>query len=582
MNKNQKAAQQHTSAKKSSRSRGKQSSACKGSSAQDQVVTSKPNSVKEDQPGKGYTKPVPARSTDNDISWYNHNPELLKSAASLPFASIVGQGLNWTNGVSVQSVPGIMSIGWSPAIGGELNGNGAINQAATSTYSYLVHANSRNYTYEAADLMIAIMAGAEVFSILGAMIRAYGVAHRYSEANRYLPDGLLTSLGFQPDDVRKNFSKMWFDINLLIDRSKQIWIPNTMPFLMRRFWLNTTLFKDSSDVKGQIYAFVQNDYLSYQSTTLSTGGALLETGCGESANYTEFHPAENQYTWDQWMSVAEYMLQKLLDEEDRGIMYGDILNAYGADHIYALPTITSDYTVEPVYSEEVLMQIENLVISKDVTQCGCGQYDGNILPIYKHTDMTPTAPISAGLPGAQLLNFRFNTQPTPEAIMVATRGKAAGMIGIRSKNIIVSHAWNKDFQARPVSFNESSTQDIRISTCGTEIFTSIRIWTRNLDSSMGPSYFDAFDLMQCMAIWPKNDASIIGRANLMAFDWHPFLYSVQGGPHSDDQYPENGSVLYSGTQAAYGDYCNYVQISADNLERLHSVALYSEFGVPQM
>nr|AVX53593.1 putative capsid [Marmot picobirnavirus] len=538
----------------------------------------------DDRPGHGYTKPQATKVTDNDISWYNHSPELLKSAASLPFASIIGQGLSWTSGVPIQSVPGIMSIGWDPSIGGELNDNGAINQAATSTYSYLVHANSRNYTYEAADLMLAIMAGAEVFSILGAMIRAYGVAHKYSEANRYLPDGLLTAMGFQPDDIRKNFSRMWFDINLLIDRSKQIWIPNTMPFLMRRFWLNTTLFKDSSDVKGQIYVFVQNDYLSYQSTTIETGGALLETGCGPQP-YTEFHPAEQQYTWDQWMSVAEYMLQKLLDEEDRGIMYGDILNAYGADHIYALPTITSDYTVEAVYSEEVLMQIENLVTSRSVTQCGVGQVEGLLVPIYKHAIITPTQPLEAGLPGVQALNFHFNTQPSPEAIMVATRAKTAGMVYIKAGNIIVSSSWNPDYQCRPANAIASSAKatDLRVSTCGTEICTSIRLWFRDLKRSSGPSKYFAWELIQCASQWATGDTDIATRAFLMSFDWHPFLYEVQSGPKDNPDFPsDTEELLYTGTVAAYGDYCNYTQISSANLERLHSVALYSEFGVPQM
>lgn len=178
----------------------------------------------DDKAGKGYSKPKPCSSKPNDLSWYAKNPEMLEASSHVTFGTIIGSGFQFDNRVSY--IPGVMAISWMPTIGGVLEaGMGALQQAANSTYSYLVHANSRNYSYEPADLMMMILGGANVFSLLSAMIRAFGTIQFYDEPNMYKPDGILKAMGFNADNLRLNLSTMWWDINELINRTKQIWIP---------------------------------------------------------------------------------------------------------------------------------------------------------------------------------------------------------------------------------------------------------------------------------------------------------------------------------------------------------------------
>lgn len=120
----------------------------------------------------------------NDVSWYAHNPELLKSSASIPFTDVTGMPFNFN---SEQSVPGIMRIRWTPNFG---TVDGPMNQAANLIYSNTVHANSRNKSYDAPDEMLLILAGAQVFSALSMGLRAYGTMRRYNQLDRYTPEAV--------------------------------------------------------------------------------------------------------------------------------------------------------------------------------------------------------------------------------------------------------------------------------------------------------------------------------------------------------------------------------------------------------
>lgn len=85
-------------------------------------------------------------SRDNDIAWYNKNPELLKASCSVSFGQRAGFKLGMEK---TPTIPGVMSLYWVPSIG---TGNPS-RIAQDNLYSYVVHANSRNTSYDPVDLM---------------------------------------------------------------------------------------------------------------------------------------------------------------------------------------------------------------------------------------------------------------------------------------------------------------------------------------------------------------------------------------------------------------------------------------------
>lgn len=522
------------------------------------------------------------KSNANDISWYSKNPQLLQSAASIPISNILGAPIRLGSERTPSIVSGIMTLPWTPAYGPDA----ILNQCFDSMYSYIVHANSRNYSYNAPDLGVLIMAGMNVFTILGSMIRAYGCMKYYQERNLYVPNALLSAQGFNPEDLRENFPTMWFQINQLIDMTKQIWIPDVMPILDRWMWMNSNVFTDAESVVSQIYMFVQDQYYIYDEVGLDTGGALfpVSDGANPSPVYNSqygtglFNPALNQYTWSQWYNVAFTMIQALVNSEDRGIIFGDILNAYGSDRIRALPSIDASYIVVPQYNAEVMLQIENYVPSECfITGVAQNMDVSAITTLWGSTTIQETpGTAQVGSPGMlmrAILNYHVPNQPDPSIIVVSTRMMALGIDKIYGYTV--------------------STTDKKItrgmmyvpSAVGTEVPHPIRLWFVNAKPAQNPaSGFDFRTVYNEGDIYPTagpNKSWIGNTIHIMAFDWHPIIY-VQSGRW---QYPSatNADVPASNPSNVVNlgaDFDNYGTIGISELYNLHQVCIYSELGVP--
>lgn len=498
----------------------------------------------------------------NDISWYAHNPELLKAAASLPFSSITGRPIGFpglgTDGTQY-TVPGVMAFGWEPAFGGGSKPPYALNQCAASMYSFLVHANSRNYTYEQSDLMVLVLAGAQIFSTLANVIRAYGISKTYYEQNAYVPDTLLKMSGFDPVDFRQHLGQIWFDINNFVAQTAQIWIPNTLPLIQRWFWMNSNVYKDDSDPKGQMYMFVPQTVYKYNATQTSTGGGLESVVSGS----TIFSPAQYEYTWEIWRNTIQEMIDALLGDEDRGIIYGDLLNAYGKDKIYALPPIPSDYRVEPIYSQEVLTQIENMTVGCSTFR-GLMQQNGLLIPVFEERNSKVW---SAGwmLPAQNVLNFHQAEQPTPEQIMIATR-----LMSNTSEWSTTAPSYKiTDGVASITNTGKPTTYPMY---CGSEHIAnfSFTLAANNGSIQKGQQLIVNGDWNSSMG---SGGYYQIYKA-LFAFDWHPFQYFLSS--------PTSTETQGSDTIWALGDYANYAVLWGPNVGKLHDTALFSLFGIPQI
>lgn len=541
----------------------------------------------------------------NDVSWYARNPELLKAAASFPFASVLGNPVvpDSTN----MTVPGILQIAWEPTFGASADTVPyALNQASKSMYSFLVHANSRNYNYEDQDLMILIMAGTQVYTMLASMIRAYGIAKTFSEQSRYTPDMLLDTMGFIGSDVRSNLSNMWFDINEMITRASQVWLPNTMPLLTRWFWLNSNIYCDANSSMAQNYLFVQSRYYIYDETSVSSGGCLrplftpdFSTGSSSSRSVA-FDPSKISYKWDDWKAAFNAVINALLQSEDRGIIFGDILNAYGADKIYAMGQIPVDFQIAPVYSEEVLTQIENLVCVANIHIDGLCQDPRGLKPVW-HKQSAPASIINgraevAGQCGPQnpILNFHHASPITPDEIVVATRLSAAGLT--LTSGPFYEYAYDANtHKVSGITITNGADNSMMIpTTVGSEIVTKIRMGFMAFSSGDGTfkGSFQTWTYPQVSSStntghtpgpaqdYPSLTSKVLGK--YAAFDWAPFTYVLTPNSllTSSTTVWNAGSAFTS--DEIYGDYDNYTSINANVLTKLNNMAMFSLLGMPQM
>lgn len=517
-------------------------------------------------------------NTDNDVRWYANSPELLRSAASIPFSSYTGMA--FPNAANV-SVPGIYAIHYAPYVGSELDSN-PINQAANSVYSYVVHANSRNQTYDAPDLMMLTLAGMQVFSALALGIRAYGTMKSYSQLDRYTPQGLIEAMGFDFQDLNKNLNKMWFDLNRLIAMSKQIWIPNAFPVMERWYWLNTNIYMDAQSAKSQYYLFVPSVFYVYDETSSDKGGILtpyLWSMSGLTSN-SSFPPVVLKRTWEFYVNMVDTMISALINSQDRGIIFGDILKAYGPERLYALPEIGPDYTVTPVYNPEVLTQIENSTCfpcnfqaysaDDDInTLDPTNTYFGDIVQNPENNNLisqnfqketvksNALAKFNSKGLDYSVLNFHLVGVPTPEMIMVATRLTTLG---------ISYHIGTQ------VSSGTENYYFVNPAHAGTEVVTGY------VTSVYNPVSHEFVQRYNSNMIPNGTSVDEIDLFRWAACDWAPAIYKYQPGTLTD--LPTQNTPNYLKMLRADLDYENYTFLDHESLNKMHITAVYSEFGVP--
>lgn len=458
---------------------------------------------------------------DNDISWYNKNPELLKSSCSVSFGQRAGFKLGYEN---TPTIPGVMGIYWNPSVG---TGNPS-RVAQDNIYSYVVHANSRNTSYDPVDLMMYIMGADSVYSMIASLIRVYGIMRNFDGFNDYTPYGLIASMGFDYEDLKANYHHMLADINQLIAQSRTIWVPNNIPYIARHFWLNTNVYKDGSSPKSQFYIFNMLQYLQFNPTGSTAGGTLDPKPWSIPSNKTK---------WSTLYNNTQAAINALRDA-DAGTMSGDILKAYGPESIYKINYITEDYTVTPVEDEEVLTQIHNA----NAVDIPCGTFLNNGGYVVEKSFESDVLSPRMFATGSELFDFFKRDNPTPEEVMIATRFTQREVLcsGVASKYILNAMNVGSEraqyfciFQLKPDrSYNEY-------------VF-----YTNNETNSLTLQFMSAYTM----------------------FDWAPLIYEAT----------VDMIKMAATSKTVFGDVENCITLDANTLARMHECALLSEFDVPAM
>lgn len=475
-------------------------------------------------------------SSSNDPSWYGKNPELLKDAASINTSNISGDPILIDTTPQIiytdraLATPGICALEIRPSIGHTQGSSKAVNMAAKNIYSFVRHANSGAANYDAPDLMMAILAADQVFSMLAHAIRVYGTAMVYNQKDRYTPEALINAMGFDFTDVMNNLANYRYRINQLIAQASVIWVPSNMPVVARHFWMYSNIYRDSEDDKAQYYLMVPASTWKFEPAQSTSGSSLSPI----EFDYT------NPRTFGSFLNTIQEMLKPIVEDEDMGIMFGDLLKAYGKDNLFSLNMIEDSYTVLPVYNREVLSQIHNstsmLVEAAGVNQTDTGE-------IYEGIDVVGAFKTFRGRPSVvtTLLNFWEKT-PAPETVMVSTRLHTLSLRLLAGENIVCNLI------------------------CGTEFVNRYRLYQYE-NGVLAKKVFNTY-------VNSNEQEEIDISAELSKFDWAPQLHVgnyTAGATQADDRWVMDG---------IYFDLDNYTVVGRNALIKMNETALFSEFGVP--
>lgn len=502
-------------------------------------------------------------SASNDWRWYAQSPQLVQDFASYPFGYPVGNGISLPSGNKLY-VPGAMVYDFVPTIGVANNENSPINVAMRKLYSYVRHANSGSANYDAPDLMLYLVCVDSALMYLQWMKRIYGCMRNATPYNRYYPVRIISAMGVDYDDLSINLNDFRGYINIFASKLNQLWIPNSMSYMARHAWMVEGLYTDSNTFKAQTYFY--NPSALYVFT-------LSEEGVG-SAQMTRF-PSSMKLT--DVIAFGNSILNPMIANEDFGIMSGDILKAFGASGIVQIQGITEEYRVLPVYNQEVLSQMENIVamgnvVNGDVTQAtsvGTGYLTSTPRVELAASYTFPTADadvegLITAMPnppfaGGYLLNMHHDGVLPPE-VMVATRLMFA--LGTFSK------------AQSSTGTNNVLTADVL--SCGSEIVEKARMigwsWANGKPVSTASAVNTYIFTGMTTANFTAAMSNIFNKISQLAqFDWH-----MQVTP----KFVYDGAAIFDTLPNV--DLDNYTFVDNANLSNMHGAALLSEFSIPQI
>lgn len=493
----------------------------------------------------------------NDPSWYNLHHQLTLDAGNFSFNNPIGAMIDnvlptgekvafpgiFT--ITVQHTPGISTTAFSP-----------INVAARLLYDKINYKNSRNFTYDAPDLMMYVYAVSSVYAYHAYLRRIYGIMNTYSQVNRYIPDGILHALGVSAESVRHNMSQFRYGINLLARKVNALAVPAGMPLFERYSWLYSNVYMDAETVKAGLFLFKPFGFYKYYENGKKGGFCHLveppRTG------------TDSKYTVDDLINFGNDLIEALLASQDINNMSTDVLKAC-ENNLVALTDTPEDYAILPVYNYEVLQQIHNIKMFGDysidaLSQNTDGTYNvgssGNVIqdPTTGYIKFTLENVNKANLSKVANTDVLIDTgkdNPTPDDVFVMTRLTPT----LSSSGNVESCGTDIALYAELTRIQEVDGA-VSYYTVGGNIATNYTF----LPMPQSPAFKDLelirFNL-EAQGMWDK-------------FDWAPFkhYFSMQDGK------VKNAWIN--------GDTYNYTSISKVSLEKLHETAILSEFAVPIM
>lgn len=327
-------------------------------------------------------------------------------------------------------VPSIMAIRLNPSPGSNSSGAvSAVKQQAQALYTSLSSMNSKTTNYAPQDLIMPILALGEVISTVEWMRRAFRSVYMYNAKNRAIPRALVEAMGFDYDDLCKNYANYVARANTIIDRAMSITLPSNIDYFKACNALYQDVFLDDDSDMAQMYLFVPYSTWLLNEQSQDTGTSLTTYIWRE---YT----SAGLLTMDRVLNTLKLMVDHLLTSSTMNYVYADIQNfaAKKGAQLAAIAPIVVGEGITPIYSEEALLQIMNIDFMDQpvVNAEGNGNHtnandvlsDPNTnsimyYPVWAYNSFN-SIPSSVG----NLVNFN-KMNPTDEEIMTAMRFKCA-------------------------------------------------------------------------------------------------------------------------------------------------------------
>lgn len=514
---------------------------------------------KQRKTGRNAGQGTPMR---NPWDLYASSDGIARDVASVPYNHISGTPFNWVKGLQTadltamlphSQLPGVCVISYVPTPGGaSIDATSSINMAARQLYSFVRRNNSGAKNYESPDLMLYILAMEDIYINFYEAKRCYGLMSNYQFMNRYTPDAILRGIGIDPVDLRSNLASYRYQLNQLALKINSLAVPKYFKSFIRRVVVASQIYCDSTSPRSGYYIYSKNGYYTFKPTLYTTGGCL---------QYTETS-ASTLVTLQSKLNIITSQIEAVIADDDMNTMMGDLIKAFGESGLYQVTEIPENYSVLPVYDENILAQIENsrswsLLLSQVTSESGVTHAG---LDVWQKDNVLYYHPIIDDGTAGTAIAYR------------AQLGKAIVPI-LNSHKDSPDYKDNLEWTRQMSVFSGKTFGDhYSLLDCGLEIITGYAYVAQKADNS-GVHVIVSGSVLAHSDTTSKGDSTdtVLGILSAASqFDWHPFYYYSN---ESDDVWL--GSLFC-------GDLKVFTQVDASVVARIHQCANYSVYYSPNL
>lgn len=324
------------------------------------------NAKPNDPVGSGASAAAPSHDRNsfaradglNDPSWYLRYPDLIAAAARAQFMQRPGDYANWEEdgvrgNVRNRFIPSIMRIKYRAAFGTNLTPHDPITIASKGIWDRIRDAYSGTIRVSPPDLFMYMMHCDQFYAFIAWCKRLYGVMNVYSPFNHQMPFELFAAM-FPSNNVTLETFNEWKRrrlefyefINQMVRMANKYVVPMGMSIYDRHRFMNENVYQDQATDLAQLYVFVPTGFYKVDATG-DNGTKLV---------WTDFTSVN---TLDKLMDYGNDFFDRLATWLDAKTMNGYILRAFDGQWYAPVELISMEYTVVPIYSQEVLLQIHN-------------------------------------------------------------------------------------------------------------------------------------------------------------------------------------------------------------------------------
>lgn len=373
--------------------------------------------------------------TNNDPKWYTNVGPIASDYASLPYSYPLGTALPVANSnksaeasfnPSSKNFAGIITLDVAPGIGVCANSTDPANIAAQQLYTMVRKANSGAINYDKTDLMMVVVAMDSAYMLYEELLRAYRCLGVYDTMNRYKPDALLNSLGFDAS-IGDNMADLRGLLDLFAYKLASVNIPDQFDIIHRHSWLFTNVYADSDDRRAQMFAIRPDGYFVWTEGTSSEPTYLKYTK--RHVLYGLSNEADLVSSVSQIRHAIDAIMTPILGSQDVGVISGDLAKAFGEAGMIKIQPVQTYEALQVAFNAEVCHQImnaeilpygdlSNANITVDMDNLSAGPqlvYTPKVtLNAVSNLYVTPTRERS------HLINLK-GMSPSPETNLVSTR-----------------------------------------------------------------------------------------------------------------------------------------------------------------